>query len=166
MENQSPVFVFNTHHQAEEAIRLLNTSGFDVKKLSLIGKGYHSEEHPVGFYSLGDRIKTWGGLGAFWGGIWGLLIAPAVFFIPGLGLVALAGPIVSLLVGVLEGAVIVGGVSALGAVLLNIGVSKELIIKYQTDLKAEKYMLVVHGSVSEIHQANSILTNANLWEEA
>jgi hypothetical protein len=45
--------------EAEEAIRLLSQSGFDVKKLSLVGKGYHSEEHPIGFYSTGDRIKVW-----------------------------------------------------------------------------------------------------------
>src|SRR5580704_19123288 len=101
----SPAYVFNTHVEAEAAVRELGKSGFDMKKLSLIGKGYHSEEHPVGFYTTGDRIKSWGGVGAFWGGIWGLLLAPAVFFHPGLGLVAMAGPLVSALIGALEGAV-------------------------------------------------------------
>ena len=62
-----PFYVFNTHVEAEDAIQSLNRAGFDVKKLSLIGKGYHSEEHPMGFYTTGDRIKSWGGLGAFWG---------------------------------------------------------------------------------------------------
>src|SRR5450432_1997562 len=109
MENEtSPAYVFNTHVEAEAAIRLLSKSGFDMKKLSLVGKGYHSEEHPVGFYTVGDRIKTWGGIGAFWGGLWGLLLAPAVFFLPGIGLMAMAGPVVSALLGALEGAVVVG----------------------------------------------------------
>ena len=121
MEN-SPTYIFNTHVEAEEAIRSLSRSGFDMQKLSLIGKGYHSEEHPVGFYTTGDKIKAWGKSGAFWGGIWGLLIAPAVFLIPGLGLLAMAGPIVPTLVGGLEGAVLVGGFSALGAALTQIGV--------------------------------------------
>ena len=93
-----PFYVFNTHIEAEEAIKLLNKSGFDVHKLSLVGKGYHSEEHPTGFYTAGDRIKSWGGTGAFWGGVWGLLFGPAVFFLPGLGLVAMAGPFVAALV--------------------------------------------------------------------
>ena len=96
-KSTAPYYLFNTHPEAEEAIRELGRSGFDMKKLSLIGKGYHTEEHPVGFYTAGDRIKTWGGVGAFWGGFWGLLFAPAVFFLPGLGLVALAGPIVAAL---------------------------------------------------------------------
>lgn len=33
-------------------------------KRSLIGKGQHSEEHPLGFYSACDHIKAWGGMGA------------------------------------------------------------------------------------------------------
>lgn len=103
-----PCYVFNTHQEAEEAIQMLSRSGFDVKTLSLVGKGYHSEEQPVGFYTAGDRIRSWGSTGAFWGGIWGLLLAPAVFFLPGLGLVAMAGPFVAALLGALEGAVVVG----------------------------------------------------------
>lgn len=135
----------------------MGKSGFDVKKLSLVGKGYHSEEHPVGFYTVGDRVKAWGGMGAFWGSIWGMLMAPAVFFLPGLGLVALAGPLVSLLVGALEGAVVVGGISALGAAMSRIGVSNDEIIKYETALKADKYVLMVHGTPDEIAKAHTVL---------
>ena len=166
MEKQSSVYVFNTHVEAEDAIRLLNTSGFDVKKLSLVGKGYHSEEHPVGFYTVGDKVKAWGGMGAFWGGIWGLLLAPAVFFLPGLGFVALAGPLVSALVGALEGAVVVGGISALGAALIDMGLPKDQVIKYESALKADKYVLLVHGNVEEIENARSILATSKALETA
>lgn len=151
------VYIFDSHADAEEAIRLLSKSGFDVKKLSLVGKGYHSEEHPVGFYTLGDRVKTWGGIGAFWGSIWGMLIGPAVFLLPGLGVVALAGPVVSLLVGALEGALVVGGLSALGAALSRVGVSDDEIIRYETALKADKYLLMVHGTTAEIAEAQTVL---------
>ena len=162
--DDSPVYVFNTHVEAEEAIQSLNRSGFDVKKLSLVGKGYHSEEHPVGFYTVGDRIKTWGGIGAFWGGIWGLLLAPAIFFVPGLGLMGMAGPVVSMFVGALEGAVFVGGLSAIGAALTKIGVPKDQVIKYETALKAEKYVLMVHGSAEEVGRASSVLAGSKAWE--
>ena len=93
-KDNSPFYVFNTHVEAEDAIQTLSRSGFEMKMLSLVGKGYHTEEHPLGFYTAGDKIKTWGGAGAFWGSIWGLLRGPAVFFLPGLGLVAMAGPVV------------------------------------------------------------------------
>jgi hypothetical protein len=161
----SPFFVFNTHMEAEEAIRTLDRSGIDVKKLSLIGKGYHSEEHPVGFYTTGDRVKAWGGTGAFWGGIWGLLLAPAVFFLPGIGLVAFAGPLVSALVGALEGALVVGGVSALGAALTNVGAGPEQVIKYESALKAENYVLIVHGDASDLAKAHSVLIGAGKAQE-
>ena len=153
----SAFFVFDTHAAAEEAIRTLGQSGFDMKKLSLVGKGYHSEEKPMGFYTTGDRIKAWGSSGAFWGGIWGLLLAPAVFFLPGIGLVAMAGPLVATLVGALEGAVVVGGLSALGAALTQVGVPKDQVIKYEAALKVDKYLLVVHGSAEDQEKARSVL---------
>ncbi|NNM52791.1 MAG: DUF1269 domain-containing protein [Pseudomonadales bacterium] len=158
MKNEdSNVYIFDTHALAEEAIRTLSKSGFDMKKLSVVGKGYHSEEHPLGFYTADDRIKSWGSIGAFWGGFWGLLFGPAMFFLPGFGLVALAGPFVAMLVGALEGAVIVGGVSAIGAALTQIGVPKDHIIKYETALKADKYVLIVHGSAEEAAQVRGVL---------
>ena len=152
-------FVFDTHDAAEAAIRSLGQAGFDLKKLSLVGKGYHSEEHPVGFYTAGDRIKAWGGTGAFWGGIWGLLLAPAVFILPGVGVVGLAGPFVATLIGALEGAVVVGGLSAIGAALTQIGVPKDQVIKFEAALKVDKYLLVDHGSAQDQDRARSVLAH-------
>ena len=154
-------YVFPTHVEAEEAIRQLSKSGFDVKKLSLVGKGYHSEEHPVGFYTSGDRIRAWGGAGAFWGGIWGLLFAPAVFLIPGVGMVALAGPFVAALVAALEGAVVIGGISALGAALTQLGLPKDQVIKYETALKADNFLLLVHGNAADEATVRSVLAGAH-----
>ena len=122
-----------------------------------MGKGYHSEEHPIGFYTAGDRIKAWGGRGAFWGGIWGLLLAPAVFFLPGFGLVGLAGPVVASLVGALEGAAVVGGLSALGSALTEVGVPKADVVKYETALKVDQYVLLVHGSAADHEKVRSVL---------
>jgi hypothetical protein len=156
-----PFYVFNSHVEAEGAIQSLSRSGFDITKLSLIGKGYHTEEHPLGFYTAGDRIKAWGGTGAFWGGIWGLLLAPAVFFLPGVGMVAMAGPVVAALVGAFEGAVVVGGLSALGAALTQIGIPREQAIKYETALKVDKYVLMVHGKTEDLIKARTVLENSN-----
>ena len=156
----SAFFVFETHAAAEAAIRTLGQSGFDMKKLSMVGKGYHSEELPMGFYTAGDRIKAWGGTGAFWGGIWGLLPTPAVFVLPGLGVLGMAGPIVATLVGALEGAVVVGGLSALGAALTQIGVPKDQIIRYEAALKVDKVLLVVHGRADDQAKARRMLAQA------
>lgn len=157
ISNNPSVYVFNSHDDAEAAIRALSQSGFDVKKLSLVGKGYHSEEHPIGFYTVGDKVKTWGTMGLFCGSIWGLLFAPAAFFLPGLGIIALAGPFAQLLVGVLEGALVVGGVSALAAALSQIGVPNDEVVKYETALKADKFLLMIHGTADERAKAHTVL---------
>jgi hypothetical protein len=41
-------------------MKSLTASGFDMKNLSVVGKGYHSDEKVVGFYNMGDRVKFWG----------------------------------------------------------------------------------------------------------
>jgi hypothetical protein len=156
----SSFYIFGTHAAAEDAVRKLGTSGFDMKKLSLVGKGYHTEEHPVGFYTTGDRVKTWGGIGAFWGGIWGLLFAPALIFFPGLGLLAMAGPIAGALVAAVEGAVVIGGLSAFGAALSRVGVHRDSVIKYETALKSDKYLLIVHGNAEDAAKVRSMLSGS------
>ena len=113
-KQNSTVAVFNDHTGAEDAVKELQEAGFDIKKLSLVGKDYHSDEHVVGYYNTGDRMKYWGKLGAFWGGIWGLLFGAAFFAIPGIGPILVGGPLVTWIIGALEGAAVVGGVSALG----------------------------------------------------
>ena len=92
MEKNEPVVaVYDTHQQAEETIKELQKSGFDMKQLSIVGRDYHSEEQVVGYYNACDRMKYWGKLGAFWGGFWGLLFGSAFFWVPGIGQVLVAG---------------------------------------------------------------------------
>ena len=90
-EQNAVVAIYESHAQAEEALKELQKSGFDMKKLSIVGKDYHTEEHVVGYYNAGDRMKRWGKTGAFWGGFWGLLFGTAFFAIPGIGPVLVAG---------------------------------------------------------------------------
>jgi hypothetical protein len=61
------IAVFADHQAAETAVKKLTAAGFQMKDLSVVGKGYHSEEKVVGFYNMGDRIKLWGARGAFYG---------------------------------------------------------------------------------------------------
>jgi len=162
----SIVAVFNTHDQAEQAIKELQKSGFDMKKLSIVGKDYHAEEDVIGYYNTGDRVKYWGKLGAFWGGLWGLLFGSAFFFIPGMGPVLVAGPLISAIVGGLEGAVITGGLTALGAALYSLGIPKDSVLKYETALKSDKFLLLAHGSAAEVNHAKEILDSSEATELA
>jgi hypothetical protein len=151
------VAIYHTHTDAEAAVKELQQAGYDMKKLSIVGKDYHTEEHVTGYYSTGDRMKYWGKLGAFWGGIWSLLFGSAFFLIPGLGPILAAGPIVVWIVGALEGAVITGGFTAIGAGLYSMGIPKDSVLKYETALKTEKFLLIAHGSPADAAKAQQIL---------
>ncbi|MFZ4573861.1 MAG: permease [Phycisphaerales bacterium] len=153
----SVVSIFTTQDLAEAAIKTLRAGGIDLKRMSLMGRGYHSEQHVVGYYTAGDRMRVWGSTGAFWGGMWGLLFGSAFFWLPGVGPLMLAGPIVAWIIGALEGAVVVGGLSALGAALYSIGVPNDSILEYETAIKAEQIVLVVDGTPEDVQKAERIL---------
>ncbi len=153
----SVVAVYGTHTKAEEALRAFQGSGFDMKKLSIVGKDYHSEEHVIGFYNAGDRMKFWGKRGAFWGTFWGMLFGSALFLIPGVGHILVLGPVVGWIVGALGEGAVVGGLTALGAGLYSIGIPKDSILRYETELKADKFVVVAHGTPDEMTAAKRIL---------
>jgi uncharacterized membrane protein len=165
-EKNSVVAIYATHSQAEEAVKELQRSGFDMKKMSIVGKDYHTDEHVVGYYNAGDRMKYWGKQGAFWGGIWGMLFGAAFFAIPGIGPVLVAGPLVAWIVGALEGAVVVGGLSALGAGLYSIGIPKDSVVKYELALKSDKFLLLAHGTADEVAKARDIMKTTHAVEVA
>ncbi len=165
-KKQAMVAIYTRHTEAESAIKKLQRADFDMKKLSIVGKDFHSEEHVTGYYNTGDRMKYWGKLGAFWGGVWGLLLGAAFFAIPGVGPVLVAGPLVTWIVGALEGAIVVGGVSALGAGLYSIGIPKDSVLKYETAIKGDKFLVLAHGTAEEVSRAQDIIRTTHPSEVA
>ena len=162
MSNQNSVVgIYKAHTDAEAAVKELQKSGFDMKKLSVVGKDYHTEENVVGFYNAGDRMKYWGKLGAFWGALWAILFGSAFFVIPGFGQLVVLGPLAMMIVGALEGALVTGGLTALGAGLYSLGIPKDSILKYETALKSDKFLVIAHGSAGDVAKAKSILESTS-----
>lgn len=159
-EENSVVAVFGDHSGAENAVRELKKQGFDIKRFSIVGRDFQSEDNVVGFYTTGDRMKYWGKMGAFWGGLWGLLVGAAFLIIPGLGPVVVAGPVAGWIVGALEGAIFVGGVSVLGAGLVSVGIPRDSVLRYESSVKAGKFLLILHGTAAEAERVRGILEAA------
>jgi hypothetical protein len=143
-------------------VKKLQQAGFDMTTLSIVGKGYHTDEHVVGYFNAGDRMLYWGANGAFWGGLWGILFGTAVFSVPGVGPLLVAGPLAGWIVGVLEGAAVTGGLSALGAALFSIGIPHDSVLRYESLLKAGEYLMVVHGSPEDVARAESLLEHSGM----
>lgn len=154
---ETVIGVFPNHDAAETAVKSLSGAGFDMKNLSLVGKGYHSDEKVMGFYSAGDRVKFWGTRGAFWGGFWGLFFGGIFMTIPIVGHVIVLGYLAAVAVSAVEGAVVVGGLGALGAALYSIGIPKDSVIQYEADMKIDRFLVMAHGSDEEIARAKKIL---------
>ena len=157
INTNSVVAIYDTHGQAERAIKSLQEAGVEMKSLSIAARNTHTDEHVVGYYNAGDRMKYWGKMGAFWGGFWGLLFGSAIFAIPGVGPILVAGPLVAWIIAGLEGVIVVGGVSAVGAGLVSIGIPKDSVLKYDIALKTDKFLLVVHGTPAAVAKAQDII---------
>src|SRR5664279_774711 len=165
-QNSAVVAIYNSHTEAEASVKELQRCGVDMKKLSIVGKDYHTEEQVVGYYNTGERMKYWGKLGAFWGGLWGMLFGAAAFAIPGIGPVLVAGPLVAWIVGALEGAVVVGGLGAIGAGLCSIGLPKDSVVTYETAIGSDKFLVLVHGTADEVAKAKDIMQTTEPVEVA
>ena len=59
--SHSVVAVFERHEDADIAVRALASAGIDLKTISVLGRGSHTEEQAVGFYNIGERVAFWGG---------------------------------------------------------------------------------------------------------
>lgn len=155
--NSAVLATYDTNIEAENAVRELQKSGFDMQNLSIVGKDYQTEESVVGYYTTGDRMKSWGKTGAFWGGVWGLLFGSAFFLIPGVGPLLAAGPVVAWIIGALEGAVVVGGLGVVGGALASIGIPEDSVLEYEKQVKMGKYLVIAHGPHDAISNAGSAI---------
>ena len=166
MRENVTIAVYTEPYAAEEAVRRLQKAGFDMKNLSIVGKDFETEEQVVGFYNIGDRVKYLGGMGAFWGGLWGQLGGAAFLSVPGIGLITVGGPIVIWMVVAVEAKIVGGGLSTLWGALYSMGIPQDSIMEYETALKAGKFLLVAQGNAEEVDRARVLLLESdveNLW---
>lgn len=153
------VALFNTHEYAEAAVKQLAENKFDVRKITVIGRGFHTEDHVAGFYNMGDRVKFWGKWGAFWGALWGILFGGLYIAVPLLGPVVVVGHLTAMVAAAIESAIVVGGLSALGAALYGVGIPKDSVVRYEAAIKADGFLLMLSGTSSEVERARAVLQN-------
>jgi hypothetical protein len=137
--------------------------------LSVLGKGESGGDDPLGLYysSAGDRMKGWGKMGAFWGGLWGLLTGAAgLFVIPGIGPVLAAGPVVEAIAAALAGAGL-GGSAMAGAAAASqftvamhrSGVPEEKLEMLQDAIEQGHYLLMLRLDEDEAGKWQTLLAH-------
>jgi hypothetical protein len=152
--NEAVVASYRRHNHAEAAVRRLVDGGVQIDKISIIGRNFETHEDIQGFYRPADAVIDGAGQGAWFGGLFGLMLGAMGFFVmPVVGGIMVMGPLAGLIAGAIGGA----GVGALVNGLVASGVPRDQAILYQERLQAGEFLVVVHGSASETAKAHEIL---------
>jgi hypothetical protein len=162
--------------QAEAGLKTLMSEDVPMDRVSLLGRASSSGDDPLGVYypNVGERMQGWGKMGAFWGGLWGLLTGAAgMFLVPGLGPLLAGGPVVQALVGAAGGAAVTGGVMAgagaaseLTVAIHRMGVPDERLEETRARLARGEHLLMLIAAADESEGWNALLqeTGADpLW---
>jgi hypothetical protein len=161
IKENAAVVVCDSSDDVEKAIGELRDAGFDVKQISLAGRdngfldSWGSPRKPSKTQRNSAKSSS------FWIRVQGLLGDEEFYDFPGMGRVVLAGPIADWVAVILDHVPMFGGMSALGAGLYSIGISKEKVFQYENALKEGRYLLLIHGASAEVAWAQEILDHAS-----
>jgi outer membrane lipoprotein SlyB len=141
--------VFADHASAEEAVCQLHQEGFPVEELSIIGKDFQVIEQPLRPVSIGTAAWECAMVGAWTGGLFGLLVGTA--FLPE------AGPLVASLLGGVAGALAGAVFGGLTGAIVGLVLSSEKASHREPQIKAGKFLVTVRGDEQQIERAQAVL---------
>jgi hypothetical protein len=73
---------------------------------------------------------------------------------------------VAWIVGALESAVVMGGLGVIGGGLFSIGIPKDSVVKYETAIGSDKFIVLAHGTAAEVAKAKDIMQTTHPVEVA
>lgn len=151
------VGAFDTHAQAEKVVNKLIDAGVAADHISLIAQGLELREQLQGYINTGDVARQSAGVGAWTGGLFGLLSGVAFLWVPALGPLIVLGPLVNAALGAATG----GAAGGLFGAILGHQIEKQHIPKYQSAIQAGKILVVVHGTPEELENVRRIMNENN-----
>jgi gas vesicle protein len=95
--------------------------------------------------NISDGVLTGGVIGS----LAGLLIGAGTLMVPGLGIVAAAGPVTGFLAG--------GAVGGVAGGLIDLGIPEEKSKKYESDIKSGKILFAMNSEEENIDRVSDIL---------
>jgi hypothetical protein len=165
-EHHSAVGIFDSHLMAEEAVEELLCSGLDSRRLSVVGRERDADQRLVGYYTTGEQTMYWGQRGPVSVGVWGALLGTGLFWVPSMGPLLVAGPLLTRLVSPSEEAAGLKGLSAIGAGLCSLGLPRDSVVKYEMAIRSGTFVLIYHGTFAEVEKSCQVLELAHAVETA
>lgn len=156
------VAIFETPDEAVWAIQELRDAGFGSGCLSVAGKDSGAEEAAVCYYRAGNEVRYLGTLGAFWNRVWQDLPGWAFLMVPGVGPMLIAGALADWIALAWQNSSIFTGLSAFGAGLYSIGISKDAIAHLEAALATGKFVLIAHGRACDVTHARQVLRSVGI----
>ena len=147
------VGTFDTHDQAEQVVRRLIDAGIPADHLSILTQGLQVKEQVQGYVTTGDVARNLAGVGAWTGGLFGLLAGAAFLWVPAFGPLFILGPLAGAAAGALEG----GAVGGLLGAIFGQKMEKDRIPKIQAALQGGKFIVTVHGTAQELETARRVM---------
>lgn len=147
------IAAFNEYQQADAVVERIIAGGFNLKNFSLVGKGYPARGQLIHFYRAVDRMKFWGKKGMFWGSLAGFVLGQLFLT----DMLALPHSIVNLLACMVAGGATVGSAMAVLAALFRLRIPKDNLVKHLSDVKADDFLLVAHGTPEEMERAKTLI---------
>jgi hypothetical protein len=151
------IATYPDHVSAEDAVRRLQQEGIPIRNLSIVGKDFQAVEQPLGLVTTGTVAGEGARVGAWTGGLFGLLVGAAFLILPGVGAVVVAGPLAAALLGGIEGALAGAAFGGLTGALVGLGTSKDKAIRYESLVKAGKFLVTLRGDRPQVERARSLL---------
>ena len=114
--------VFASDEDAHKLVEEMIRNDFPMDQISLLHKagGEGDDFLGIAYSNEKERFKVWGAKGALWGSLGGLLAGTAgLLFVPGIGLVLGAGPLIEAIAGAAIGA----GLMAAGAAATHLTIA-------------------------------------------
>ena len=165
MEQSSAADFFDSHVQAGGAIHALREEHFDLRKLSILGKDFQTEEHPPGPCKVTGAMTFSGKSAALWRDLLGRLSGAGVFRVTDVGEVLVLGPLAASLAAACERPPLGAGVGVVGSALVATGLSKRSAAVIEEAVRAGKFAIAVQGSAAEVGDALQTLANGALDAE-
>jgi hypothetical protein len=154
--NNATLTVYNSQVDAEAAVRQLARSGYDLGKVSMVGRDADSDARVGGYLNEDGRGISSASVGVAWGGIRGMLVGSGFLLVPGVGSLLVAGPLLTWVVRSLGAVVGPDKLGALAVALNEIGIPKDSILRCEAALKSGKVLLIVEGSAMAMILAREV----------
>ncbi|HHX18755.1 MAG TPA: hypothetical protein GX727_07845 [Clostridium sp.] len=142
------VGIFNNEDNAQRAAEQIKEQGLRTDDISIVAR---KNDEGNTMEMKNDNISNGVVTGGILGGAAGLLIGAGSMVIPGLGIIAAAGPIAGLLSGAVTGG-IVGS-------LIDLGIPEDRSEKYEADVREGKILFSMKADEDKIDEISTILRN-------